>query len=406
MSETLSKFEKKLLVTTCFGHFLSHFNMLIFPALIIPLQSQLNLTLSEVLQLSFWMYLLFGITAFPWGIMADKWDVRKLFTIFYLGAGISAIAAGLSSHNPFWFSVALTGIGLFSGIYHPVGLGWISKEVRQISVGMGYNGMFGNLGLASAPLIAGILNWFWGPEVVYLFVGGMNLFGLVVLWLLSDSQQTTINPIENKKPNGGNLPAFIILLFAMMTGGLVYRGASTITPSYFELRGAEITECLSSILDFSFSGNLVSTTITSLIFLIGMLGQYTGGKMASRYSLRYSYLLFHAITIPLAIAISYLSNLPLILAAIVYFFFLLGMQPIENTLVAKYTPPKVRHSAFGFKFVVTFGVGALAIKIIGFMEHQSGISSVFQLLAVFSIILVFIVIFLIFTTTRQTKTIG
>ena len=406
MSQSLSKFEQKLLVTTCFGHFLSHFNMLIFPALIIPLQNQLNLTLSEVLQLSFWMYLLFGITAFPWGIMADKWDVRKLFSIFYLGAGISAIAAGLLCHDPFWFSVALTGIGLFSGIYHPVGLGWISKEVRQVSISLGYNGMFGNLGLASAPLIAGILNWFWGPDIVYMFVGVLNLFGLVVLWLLSDSKQTAINPMENKKSNSGNLLAFFILLFAMMTGGLVLRGALTITPSYFEIRGNEITEWISSVLEFSFSGNLVSTSITSLIFLIGMMGQYTGGKIPSRYSLRYSYLLFHAITIPLAIGISYLFNLPLMLCAIVYFFFLLGMQPIENTLVAKYTPSKIRHSAFGFKFVVTFGGGAFAIKIIGFMEHQFGLSSIFQLLAVFSIVLIFIIFILIYITGRQIKNSG
>ena len=54
--------ERNVLYTTCFGHFLSHFNMLTFPAVVLPLSRQLGLPLSEVLALSFYMYLLFGLT--------------------------------------------------------------------------------------------------------------------------------------------------------------------------------------------------------------------------------------------------------------------------------------------------------------------------------------------------------
>ena len=62
--------ERNVLITTCFGHFLSHFNMLVFPAVMLPLATGLNLPLAEVLGISFWMYLLFGITALPWGLAA------------------------------------------------------------------------------------------------------------------------------------------------------------------------------------------------------------------------------------------------------------------------------------------------------------------------------------------------
>ena len=55
-------------------------------------------------------------------------------------------------------SIALAGMGLFSGIYHPIGLGMISKGVNRMSMALGYNGMFGNLGLATAPLMTGIIN--------------------------------------------------------------------------------------------------------------------------------------------------------------------------------------------------------------------------------------------------------
>ena len=53
--------ERTILWHTCFGHFLSHFNMLAFPALVIPLTGLLGLDMAAVLGLSFWMYLLYGL---------------------------------------------------------------------------------------------------------------------------------------------------------------------------------------------------------------------------------------------------------------------------------------------------------------------------------------------------------
>jgi len=45
--------ERNVLVATCMGHFLSHFNMLVFPAVVLPLATRLNLPLAEVLGISF-----------------------------------------------------------------------------------------------------------------------------------------------------------------------------------------------------------------------------------------------------------------------------------------------------------------------------------------------------------------
>ena len=50
-------------------------------------------------------------------------------------------------------------------------------------------------------------------------------------------------------------------------------------------------------------------------------------------------------------------------------FFLLGMQPLENTLVAGLTPVRMRSSAYGMKFILTFGVGAVSVKLIKIVEN-------------------------------------
>jgi len=385
--------ERNILSTTCFGHFLSHFNMLTFPAVVLPLSVALELPLAEVVGISFWMYLLFGLTALPWGLVADRLDAKVLMGIYYGGAGLSGMMAAAWIHDPVQLSLALAGIGLFSGIYHPTGLGLISKRISRVSYGMGINGMFGNLGLATAPLVAGLVTWLWGPRAAYVVLGCLNLAGLLVMLLmpLHDAEGSGVE----KKPSAQQ-KGFLILLVAMMLGGIAYRGATVVLPAYFELRNQDIFQWLTLRLPEGLSANLVATTITSAIFLVGMAGQYMGGRTAERFSLQHSYLVFHLITIPAAFLMAWASNIPLILVALVYFFFLLGMQPIENTLVSRLTPANWQHSAFGMKFVLTFGVGALAVKGVAAVETAAGIQWVYPWIGGVSILLVLSIMALIF----------
>ena len=389
--------ESRILIATCYGHFMSHFNMLVFPAVVLPLAGRLKMDMAYILDLSFWMYCLFGITALPWGMIADRWGSKSLFLIYYLGAGCSGLAAAVWIDHPSRFSMALAMIGLFSGIYHPIGLGMISKEIKRVSLGMAYNGMFGNLGLATAPLLTGVVNWLWGPSAAYLCLGLLNLLGVGLIVVLPRME---VHRSESKSSGDGNglLIAFLILLVAMMLGGVVYRGATVILPAYFELKNQAIFQWLSSVAGSGLSENLVATTSVSFIYIVGMLGQYAGGRTAERFDLRICYLIFHAITIPAAFLMALAADLPLIFLALIYFFFLLGMQPIENTLVAKFTPKKFHHSAFGSKFVLTFGVGALSVKMIKAIETAYSIEAVFYALGLISIILVGVIVMLIYKT--------
>jgi hypothetical protein len=381
----MTRSEHNVLITTCFGHFLSHFNMLVFPAVVLPLAGRLDMPLAAVLGISFWMYLLFGLTALPWGLIADRVGANALMRLYYAGASVCGLTAAAWIDNPGGLAVALAGIGLFSGIYHPTGLGMISKHVSRVSVGMGINGMFGNLGLATAPLMAGVVTWVWGPRAAYLLLGLLNLAGLVVMTGLP-LPAAEAGPTKTKQSNGSN--GFLILLVAMMLGGIAYRGATIILPAYFELRNADLFQWLSQTLPAGISANLVATMITSAIFLVGMFGQYMGGRVAERFSLPYSYLIFHLITIGPAFLMARAADLPLIFLALLYFFFLLGMQPIENTLVSLLTPARWRHAAFGMKFVLTFGVGALAVKGVGAIKRNASIQWVYPALGCVSIVLV------------------
>jgi hypothetical protein len=76
------------------------------------------------------------------------------------------------------------------------------------------------------------------------------------------------------------------------------------------------------------------------------------------------------------------------------------MQPIENTLVAYFTPDQLRHSAFGTKFVLTFGVGAVAVHLVGWIKEVWSLPAVFVALTGVSLSIVLSILTLIMVTRK------
>ena len=375
--------------------------MLVYPALLLPLAQNFAISLEEVLALSFWMYLLFGVSALAWGMLADRFGPRPLLAIFHGGAGLCGIWIALSLDSPLGLWLPLAGLGLFSGIYHPVGLGWIAKEMKKTSRSMALNGMFGNLGLAVAPLVAGSVNYFFGLSAVYLVLGLLNFTGLILLFFTKKSKVVRRSPSQvGANVPGGNLRVFLLLLIAMTLGGIIYRASSVSLPAYLELRTAGIYQIVSAFVDFG-SANVMATMVTSLIFIMGMLGQFVGGRVGERYDLRKGYLFFHIMTIPAALAMAQFYDGVLIIFAMIHVFFLLGMQPMENTLVARLAPPKVLSSAYGLKFILTFGVGSLSVKMVEIVKISWGFVAVFQVLAMVSLLLVATILLLMSKSNHQ-----
>ncbi len=379
--------ERSLLLNTSFGHVMCHVNMLFFPAILLPLAKRYDMEIAETLGISFIMYLLFGLTALPWGIASDRFGGFRMMAIFYLGSCLACFAAGAWIDSPGFFSAALAGMGLFAGIYHPAALGMISKGIDRVSMGMGYNGIFGSLGVTLAPLLAGSLNWLWGLRAAYFFLGGLNFLGFIIMLIAPSSHKSA----RDKKESGaekGNLKAFLVLLAAMTLGGIVYRGTTSILPAYIELKTADFSYWLLSFFDKDFSRNFMATSIVSAVYFASMAGHSFGGRAAELFNLKVCYLLFNATAVPLALLMGFASDVPLIGLALVYFFFFLGMQPLENTLVAKFTPKKIHHSAYGIKFAATFGIGALGVKLAGNIETAYSIKFVFPAMGFFSLLLV------------------
>jgi len=398
--------EHKIITFTCIAHFLTHFYELVFPALAIPLTLSLGMDLGDVLKLSFLMYLLYGVGALPWGIISDRFGNRRSLVIFFFGCGAGALMTAFS-HSAVTIALSLAVVGFFASIYHPAGMGLISLGIRNRGMALGINGVAGNIGLVSAPFAAGILNWLVGWQMTYLLIGIFSmLWGGILLVIPID--ETPIHEVSTDTDpavhdTNSYMKYFLILCCVMTVAGLSYRANSVALPAYLEYKAAFLWNYFQDINLPNFEGTktLAATLLTSSVYLVGIFGQLAGGKVADKYDLRWMYLVFHGASLPFVILMALLSEELLVISASLYVFFALGMQPIENSLVAHYTPSKWRSTGYGIKFILVFGVGALAVYLVGWIKHLWSFEGVYFVAGGFVVLLVMI-IFLLLWVSRGT----
>ena len=152
--------------------------------------------------------------------------------IFFIGIGASALLAGLAN-SPVQLALCLTLVGVFAAIYHPVGLAMVVQGRDKTGVALAINGVFWNMGVASAPLLWGFLidasGWrsaFFIPGVVSMVIGGLYLWFVRMdrvaaaadLATATASQQKTAPPVARNRLER----VFGIIFFTTAIGGLIF----------------------------------------------------------------------------------------------------------------------------------------------------------------------------------------
>ncbi len=344
------------------AHFGCHLAMLIFPTAAIALALEEGLALETVLGWSFAGYFIFGLGAFPAGLITDRLRARWVVRTGVLGIGPALMLVALSDPGPS-LVIALTMVGAFASVYHPAGMSLISRNFRQRGKALGINGICGNIGIAGAPVLTEWLSNSWGWRGAYAAIGGLLLvMGLLVaFYRIEEPKPGEALRDERHHVPSERLKLFLILMVAMTLAGLAYRASTVAQPAYFAER-----------VDFIGYG-----AATSIVYIIATFGQYLSGHLADRYDLRILYIIFHGLGFPFAIAMVALSGAPLMVCAAIFVFFSVGMQPIENSLVARFTPDRWRSTGYGLKFTVTFAIGALSVWGVKAIIAHSSLSMVF-----------------------------
>src|SRR5205823_980890 len=168
------------------GHFLDHMFTLIFAAVAaLALSREWGLDYADLLKYATPGFVAFGLFSYPAGWLADKWSREGMMIAFFVGIGLMSILTGLAQ-NPLQLGIGLFAIGVFAAIYHPVELAIVVAKWKNTGMRIAVNGVWGNLGVASAALITGyfIDNGGWRsafvvPGIVSILIG---IGYTVVMW--------------------------------------------------------------------------------------------------------------------------------------------------------------------------------------------------------------------------------
>ena len=380
--------EHRLIAFTGVAHGITHYLELIFPTLAVSLAVQEGIPLERVLGWSLVGYLLFGLGALPAGLTADRFGARRCILAGLIGAGAATLMAAFA--RPGWqLGACLAALLLAASIYHPAGLGMLSRSVRERGRALGLNGIYGNLGMIAAPLSTAWLAQTFGWRSA-LATSGFAVLAAALVFARMEIQEATRIVREQDSLRGSSLNAtaigaFALLCMASIMGGIVYRGNSLAAPGLFEERV--------TLIGYG--------TATSLALVLGIAGQYLGGALADRYDLKRLYFAFHLISLPMIFGITQLFGFPLVVAAGLYAFFAFGMQPIENSLFAAITPDRWLATAYGLKFALVFGIGSLAVGLVRVIGERDGLVGVYTALSAVVVLLLASILALIVWTRRE-----
>ena len=154
------------------GHAYDHLFMLLYATVVLALEDAFQMTYGELIALSFPGFVAFAVGALPAGWLGDRWDRTYLMAAFFLGIGGASILTGLAQ-SPWQIAVGLALIGLFASIYHPVGIAMVVEGRDKVGKVLGINGVFGNLGVAGAAIVAGLLTETLGWRAAFIIPGAI-----------------------------------------------------------------------------------------------------------------------------------------------------------------------------------------------------------------------------------------
>jgi MFS family permease len=142
------------------AHTFTHYSLLVLPTAVLAMAApggKFGYAYGPILALATGMFVLYGAFSLPQGWIAQRIGRPALITMFFLGTGLSMVATAFCS-SPAMLALALASTGLFAAIYHPVGTAMLVDAAgERAGRAIGINGVFGNVGVALAPVVTAFL---------------------------------------------------------------------------------------------------------------------------------------------------------------------------------------------------------------------------------------------------------
>lgn len=357
------------------GHFLDHFFLLIFPTAVVALHKAWDMDYGAALALGTPAFAAFALGTLPAGWLGDRWSRRGMMAVFFIGIGLASMACGLAP-GPVALMVALGGLGLFAAIFHPVGLAMVTEATDHPGRALAVNGVWGNMGLAGAALVTGLLTDQFGWRSAFLVPGAVSVvIGLVYAQTLRQARRrgetmAAKSTLLVDATRSDRLRVIILIAISALFGGFIFNGVTVSLPKLFEERLTGVISNLTGI-----------GAAASLVFALAAFAQLPVGRLLDRFGAKPILLAVLAAQVTFLAVVASAEGIGSVFVAAPLLLAIFGALPITGWLMARYVPSAWRARAFAMEYVLSLGVGSLAVPLIAVLHGRGGFALLYVLLA-------------------------
>jgi len=376
------------------GHFLDHLFTLIFATVAaLALSREWGLSYGELLKYATPGFFAFGVFSYPAGWLADKWSREGMMVVFFVGIGLASVAAGLAQ-TPLQVGIGLFVIGVFAAIYHPVGLAMVTQKWRNTGMRLAVNGVWGNLGVASAALITGYLIDNGGWRMAFIIPGAISI-AVGLAYALARRDEIFIEHAA-KSAAGGIAPALdrkalllrvsLIVFMTTAISSIIFQATTFALPKIFDERLQGLATMAAGWLQGHGLGGRadVATMVGAFaftVFAIASMAQLVVGSLLDRLGARPVFMGAAAVQLVFFGLMAGSREGWALALALGFMLGAFGQIPINDFMIGKMASGAARARVYGIRYVVSFTALAAALPLIAFVYERWGFDTLFYVLS-------------------------
>jgi MFS family permease len=379
------------------GHFLDHLIMLVFATVAaLALHREWGIGYAELLVYATPGFFAFGVFSLPAGWIADRWSRDGMMCVFFIGIGVMSILTSFAA-SPLQIGIGLFMIGMFAAIYHPVGLAIVTMKWRDTGMRIAANGVWGNLGVASAALVTGFMIDHGGWRVAFVLPGVFSIIvGLVYLALRRENIRA-----EHSAPKASSAAApttmtashrsllmrvSAIVFLTTAVSSIIFQSTTFALPKMFDERLQGLAKSLATWSDGLLTSGQgdVATVIGSLafvVFAVASMAQLIVGSMLDRYGPRRVFMVVATMQLVFFSLMPGLTDGIALAVALGFMLGAFGQIPINDFMIGKMASGAARARIYGVRYVVSFTALAASLPLIAFVYDNWGFDRLFIILA-------------------------
>ena len=349
------------------GHAIDHMLLLIFATAVGAIAVDFGFERWEdLMPYSVGAFFLFGIGSIASGRLGDLWGRRQMMIIFFIGIGASSVLVA-ATRDAWQLAIALTVLGAFSSIYHPVGIPMLVQNAKSPGLTIGINGLAGNLGIAVAALATGFLVKLIGWRAAFSVPGLVSIACGIAFIFFAPTE--TAPPAARAARRAATTRGTVARLLAVMT--LAAISASFVFNLTTNGNAQLLQERLSGIVDDPATLGM----LLAVVYAVAAFAQVLVGKLIDHYPIKRIYLIVVLAQIPLFALAAYAQGWALWALQLAFMAFTFGAIPFTDAMVVRYIDDRMRSRVSGMRIAIAFGISSLAVWLLGPIVKSAGFTA-------------------------------